>query len=303
MIARLIVLSCLSLVLWASSSVVSSTPLSSTKEDDLELNKHAKLWNDLGFEVNRDVPLENLLIRQEQEKEKNVDNIPYKNTWNKKEKTEEQVVTDSPTTTPSPLPVHPIILVPGIAGSKIEAKLNKTSTPHPYICSKVTIISLSDKRINNESHLKVADWYTLWVSPHAALPMLMDCFKDNFQRIFNHETGRTDNAPGVETRIPGFGDTHGWNTSLIFSWNWVCIFSQNLFPSFKVRTHLNTFLTTRKDSCHKHNKRTDRYKWKGESLGASFVSVSGLQRRLIERIWFPCLVSHGKTVVEVQRTA
>lgn len=83
---------------------------------------------------------------------------------------------------------HPIILLPGFAGSKIEAKLNKTRVPHSY-CSKTT------------------EWYTLWITPSQLFPWLIDCFKENFVRVFNDTTGKTQNAEGVETRVPGWGDT------------------------------------------------------------------------------------------------
>ena len=85
--------------------------------------------------------------------------------------------------------LHPVILVPALAASTIEAKLNKTKTSHPWICYKKT------------------DWYTLWVSPSEFLPLLIDCFKENFMRVFNNKTGRTENFPGVQTRIPGWGST------------------------------------------------------------------------------------------------
>ena len=85
--------------------------------------------------------------------------------------------------------LYPIILVPALAASTIEAKLNKTKTPHPWICYKKT------------------DWYTLWISPSEFLPLLIDCFKDNFIRVFNNKTGRTENPPGVQTRVPGWGST------------------------------------------------------------------------------------------------
>ena len=86
---------------------------------------------------------------------------------------------------------NPIILVPGLGGSQIEAKLNKTSTPHPYLCSRKS------------------DWYQIWVSPVELFPWFIDCFKDNFRRVVDMKTGRTSNSPGVETRVAQWGKTDG----------------------------------------------------------------------------------------------
>ena len=83
---------------------------------------------------------------------------------------------------------HPVILIPGLMASRIEARLNKTSAVS-WFCSKQS------------------DWFTLWLNPNEFLPSAINCFIDNFRRIFNPATGLTENAPGVETRVPGFGDT------------------------------------------------------------------------------------------------
>jgi len=87
---------------------------------------------------------------------------------------------------PNPGPVHPIILIPGDGGSQIEARLNKTTSNH-WWCSKVST------------------WYDLWFD----LPQLFGktrCWSDNMRLIYNSTTHTTYNAPGVETRIPGFGN-------------------------------------------------------------------------------------------------
>lgn len=85
---------------------------------------------------------------------------------------------------------HPIILFPGLAASKIEARLNKTKIPR-FLCNKRS------------------DWYTIWITPSELIPYFIDCFKDNFVRIFDEKTGRTSNSPGVETRVPHWGNTTG----------------------------------------------------------------------------------------------
>jgi len=84
--------------------------------------------------------------------------------------------------------VHPIILVPGDGGSQIEARLNKTEVAH-FWCSKTS------------------DWYDLWLNIEQMLTLLVSCWVDNVRLVYNPDTHTTSDAPGVETRIPGFGNT------------------------------------------------------------------------------------------------
>lgn len=81
----------------------------------------------------------------------------------------------------------PIILVPGLSGSRIEAKLNKSE-----------VVSLKCA--------KKSDWFLIWLSLTQIL-WAIQCFFDNFRLVFNEETGRTENPTGVETRVPDFGGT------------------------------------------------------------------------------------------------
>lgn len=85
--------------------------------------------------------------------------------------------------------LFPIILVPGDGGSQIEAKLNKPSVVHHFCASRTK------------------NYYTLWMSFSEILPYAIDCFTDNMRLVYDNITRTTANAPGVETRIPGFGET------------------------------------------------------------------------------------------------
>lgn len=87
-----------------------------------------------------------------------------------------------------PVVTHPVLLLPGLSASQMEAKLDKTTAPHFY-CSKHS------------------DWFRIWLAPSEFVPKVLDCFIDNFRLIFNEKTGRTENPPGVQTRAPGFGQT------------------------------------------------------------------------------------------------
>lgn len=87
-----------------------------------------------------------------------------------------------------PVVTHPVLLLPGLSASQIEARLDKDSAPH-FFCKKHT------------------DWFRIWFAPFEFLPEVLDCFVDNFRLVFNEQTGRTENPPGVQTRVMGFGQT------------------------------------------------------------------------------------------------
>lgn len=75
----------------------------------------------------------------------------------------------------------------------MDAKLNKTSTVH----------SLCDKTSE--------DWFSLWLNfklmvPVPLVPIPIDCWTDNFRLHYDNVTRTTSNSPGVQTRIPGWGN-------------------------------------------------------------------------------------------------
>lgn len=84
--------------------------------------------------------------------------------------------------------IHPIILVPGDGGSQIEARINRTKSIH-FWCYDHT------------------DWYDLWLNIEQMLPPAVLCWEENIKLRYDPKTHTTQNAVGVETRIPGFGGT------------------------------------------------------------------------------------------------
>ncbi|CAG2203406.1 LYPLA3 [Mytilus edulis] len=84
--------------------------------------------------------------------------------------------------------LNPVILVPGDGGSQIEAKLNKT-TANPF-CYRHT-----------------EGYYNLWVNQEELFPHTITCFTDNMRLVYDKQKHVTRNSPGVETRIPGWGET------------------------------------------------------------------------------------------------
>uniref|UniRef100_A0A3P8ZVU6 Phospholipase A2, group XV n=1 Tax=Esox lucius TaxID=8010 RepID=A0A3P8ZVU6_ESOLU len=83
----------------------------------------------------------------------------------------------------------PVILIPGDLGNQLEAKLDKPSVVH-YICYKKTDV-----------------YFTLWLNLELLVPVAIDCWIDNIRLIYNRTTRQTEAPPGVDVRVPGFGQT------------------------------------------------------------------------------------------------
>ncbi|GAU96520.1 hypothetical protein RvY_07951 [Ramazzottius varieornatus] len=97
--------------------------------------------------------------------------------------------TRTPAKPPSDVQLSPVILLPGDGGSQLEARLNKPSVVH-YFCAQ-----------------KTKGWFDLWLNVELLVPYVLDCFVDNMRLVYNNETGRSEDAPGVEVRVRGFGNS------------------------------------------------------------------------------------------------
>ncbi|XP_077066603.1 phosphatidylcholine-sterol acyltransferase [Siphateles boraxobius] len=84
----------------------------------------------------------------------------------------------------------PLIIVPGNLGNRLEAKIDKPTLVH-WMCYK-----------------KTEDWFPLWMDLNMFMPIGIDCWIDNIRIVYNRTSRKTSNAPGVEVRVPGFGQTH-----------------------------------------------------------------------------------------------
>lgn len=86
---------------------------------------------------------------------------------------------------------RPVLLVPGDGGNQLEARLEKSAhTPHWY-CPR-------------SSHGR---FERLWLRASDLLPGLVGCWSDNVRLHWDAATGAFADTPGVEVRVPGFGNT------------------------------------------------------------------------------------------------
>ncbi|XP_071398718.1 phosphatidylcholine-sterol acyltransferase [Centroberyx affinis] len=84
----------------------------------------------------------------------------------------------------------PLIIVPGNLGNRLEAKIDKPTLVH-WLCYK-----------------KTEHWFPLWIDLNMFMPIGIDCWIDNIRIVYNRTTRRSSNSPGVEVRVPGFGQTY-----------------------------------------------------------------------------------------------
>jgi len=102
-------------------------------------------------------------------------------------------------------PLHPVILVPGNGGNQLEARANKPE-----------VVSFWCKRSR--------DWFTLWLNVEDLVAKTV-CFADNIRLVYDNVTHTTSNAPGVETRVPGWGNTSSMEFISKSSWGFATYFA------------------------------------------------------------------------------
>ncbi|TVU21976.1 hypothetical protein EJB05_31648, partial [Eragrostis curvula] len=90
---------------------------------------------------------------------------------------------------------HPIVLVPGLSCSELEARLTDAYRPSKPRCGA----------------MKGKAWFGLWKNC-SALPAHdhVPCFMEQMSLVYDPDADDYRNIPGVETRVPGFGSTVDW---------------------------------------------------------------------------------------------
>ncbi|XP_017153542.2 group XV phospholipase A2-like [Drosophila miranda] len=106
--------------------------------------------------------------------------------WPFSRKHKQNIPPPPPTSPPEPK-MSPVIFVPGDGGSQLDARLNKSSAPY-FVCEK--------------TH----DWFNLWLDLEQLVIPMVYCWIDNIKLYYDKATRTTHNTPGVETRIPGWGN-------------------------------------------------------------------------------------------------
>ena len=81
----------------------------------------------------------------------------------------------------------PVVIVPGILGSKLMARLNKPKS-----------LRLCEKQ---------SDWFTLWLDAKLLFPDAVNCWIDNMRLVYNSSSSTVANSPGVEIKVSHFGST------------------------------------------------------------------------------------------------
>jgi lysophospholipase-3 len=93
--------------------------------------------------------------------------------------------------------LHPVVLVPGLACSDLEARLTEAYKP---------------SAAPRCGALKGKGWFSLWknVSDLVANDYV-DCFLEQMRLVYDPDINDYRNLPGVETRVPHFGSARGFH--------------------------------------------------------------------------------------------
>ncbi|KAJ0967700.1 hypothetical protein J5N97_024617 [Dioscorea zingiberensis] len=99
---------------------------------------------------------------------------------------------------------YPLIIVPGQGGNQLEAKLNKEYYYKPL--KQQLEYCRSGMREDG------GKWFRLWMDCSILeIPPTFQCFAEQMQLHYDPHLDDYTNAPGVETRVPFFGSTHGFH--------------------------------------------------------------------------------------------
>ncbi|KAK1435531.1 hypothetical protein QVD17_01296 [Tagetes erecta] len=90
--------------------------------------------------------------------------------------------------------LHPVILIPGAGGNQLEARLTDEYKGTSWLCNRFYPVKKDD-----------GGWFRLWFDIGVLLAPLTECFAERMTLYYDLEADDYRNAPGVETRVSGFG--------------------------------------------------------------------------------------------------
>ncbi|XP_012699620.2 lecithin-cholesterol acyltransferase-like 1 [Setaria italica] len=92
--------------------------------------------------------------------------------------------------------LHPVVLVPGLLCSDLEARLTEAYKPSAPRCGA----------------MKGNGWFGLWKNASdLAANDYVDCFLEQMRLVYDPAINDYRNLPGVETRVPNFGSARGFH--------------------------------------------------------------------------------------------
>lgn len=92
--------------------------------------------------------------------------------------------------------LHPIIVLPGVACSDLEARLTEAYRPSAARCGA----------------MKGKGWFPLWKnSSDLSTHRYNECFEEQMSLVYDPVANDYRNFPGVETRVPYFGLVKGYH--------------------------------------------------------------------------------------------
>ncbi|XP_051139018.1 lecithin-cholesterol acyltransferase-like 1 [Andrographis paniculata] len=92
--------------------------------------------------------------------------------------------------------LHPVVLIPGNGGNQLEARLTREYNPSSLWCNGWYPFPWNKDRDG---------WFRLWFDPGVLLRPLTKCFAERMTLYYDPQLRDYYNAPGVDTRVPGFG--------------------------------------------------------------------------------------------------
>ncbi|XP_062187822.1 lecithin-cholesterol acyltransferase-like 1 [Phragmites australis] len=101
--------------------------------------------------------------------------------------------------------LHPIVVVPGVSCSDLEARLTETYRPSVPRCGA----------------MKGKGWFGIWENSSDLLAHdYVQCFEEQMSLVYDPAINDYRNLPGVETRVPNFGVARGFHEKNPFHPEW-----------------------------------------------------------------------------------